>query len=340
MSTCCRFAICLLSCLFWIQTVAAQDTTERAWSLGGLAFGDLYHVPSHHLPEGDGATGAVLRRGYLTFDIDFTTNWFARARLELNQDGEFESYDFELDFKDLYTGWNLGRHKLIAGLTGTPTFDLIESIWGARYLARTPMDMQGVASRDTGVYVKGPLNASGTLGYRVMAAAPVEFGAESNPNDRQMGALSWSPNPALSFDLYLDFEERSGPFDRTTWQAFAGYKTDTLRWGVQYSNQDREADPSLELASAFLVTASGENSNFIGRVDRIIEPSPKGNNISYIPFDPSAPATMLIGGWEYRFNPHFRITPNLVMINYDRNDEGVRPETDLHLRLTMFLDFE
>ena len=53
-----------------------------------------------------------------------------------------------------------GRHRVLFGLSPTPTLDLIESIWGFRYLARTPMDLQGVASRDT---VKGPLNAARTL---------------------------------------------------------------------------------------------------------------------------------------------------------------------------------
>ena len=78
----------------------------------------------------------------------------------------------------------------------------------------------------------------------------------------------------------------------------------------------------------------------IGRVDRILEPSPKGDNISYIPFDPSARATMFLAGLEYRFNEKFRLTPNLILTIYDRNDEGERPNDDLHLRLTFFLDLE
>ena len=127
-------------------------------SVGGLLFGDFYAVPSNHLPEGDGAAGLVLRRGYLTFDADFTENWFGRMRFELNQSGEFETYRFDATIKDLHLGWNIGRQKLLLGLSPTPTFDLIESIWGSRYLARTPMDLQGVPSRDTGFSLKGPIN--------------------------------------------------------------------------------------------------------------------------------------------------------------------------------------
>ncbi len=52
--------------------------------------------------------------------------------------------------------WTLGRQHLLVGLSPTPTIDLIESIWGLRYLARTPMDLQGVASRGTGISREWP----------------------------------------------------------------------------------------------------------------------------------------------------------------------------------------
>ena len=49
---------------------------------------------------------------------------------------------------------------------------------------------------------------------------------------------------------------------------------------------------------------------------------------------------MLVAAWEYRISDHFRVTPNTIMISYDRNDQGIRPETDFFLRLTLFADFE
>jgi hypothetical protein len=307
---------------------------------GGLFFGDFYHVPSHHSAAGDGATGLVLRRGYLTLDADFSEKWFGRLRFEANQSGEFETYSFKADVKDLYLGRKLGRHQLLLGLSPTPTFDLIESAWGLRYLARTPMDLQGVASRDTGISVRGPLNDVGTLSYRAMAGASLEFGSDSGDGEKWMGALTWRPAESWTLDLYADHENFSGPGDRTTLQAFLGYGAEALRWGLQYSNQDREANPPLELASAFLVRGLGARASLIGRVDRLLEPSPKGDGISYLPIDPSARATMYFAGLEYRLNPHLTLTPNAVVTTYDRNDQGARPETDAYLRLTLFVDFE
>jgi len=330
----------LASLLLFMPAIATGDENKPTLSLGGLAFGDIYAIPSNHLEEGDGAAGLVLRRGYLTFDADFSENWFGRLRFELNQSGEFETYTFSANFKDLYMGWNLGRQRLLLGLAPTPTFDLIESIWGFRYLVRTPLDLHGVASRDNGVSLKGPVNASGTFAYRVMFGAKVDFGGETDDGNRMMGALTWKPSPKWSVDLYTDHEWLPGPHDRTTIQAFVGYRSDTLSWGAQYSHQDREEDPTLEVASVFARGRVGEKTRLVGRIDRLIKPSPRGNNITYIPFDPTAPATTFIGGLEFQVTPHFFITPNTVVTYYDHNDLGVRPKTDLHLRLTLFINFE
>ena len=305
----------------------------------GLVFGDAYYLPSNHLPAGDGAAGLVMRRLYLTMDVDFSERWFGRLRWEQNQSGEFETYTFDGGWKDIYLGANLGRQKLIAGLTSTPTFDVIESIWGARYLMRTPMDLQGVASRDTGIFGAGPLNASGSLSYRAMWAFPVDFGKDSDPNERWMGALNWKPAPGWTLDFYASHEPREGPHDRTTAQAFAAYEGEALRWGLLYSNQDRQEDPPLELASAFVVTDLDGKNSLLARIDRLIEPSPKGNDIAYIPFDPSAKATLYLGAWERRLTPELMLTPNILAIRYDRNDKGERPRTDLYLRLTLFWRF-
>jgi hypothetical protein len=155
-----------------------------------------------------------------------------------------------------------------------------------------------------------------------------------------MAALSWQPDPWWTFDLYVDYERLAGNFDRSSWQVFAGYQTPRLRWGAQYSAQDRERDPTLELASAFVVGQASDRIGLIARLDRIIEPSPAGDNIAYLPFDPSAPATMLLAGVEFRPTRHLTVTPNIVSTWYDRAEDGSRPTRDLHWRITAFFNFE
>ena len=221
------YGLLLAGCLS-LQSAAADE--EDPFSLGWLIFGDVYTMPSHHTAEGDGASGVVIRRGYLTANFDIGENWWGRARIEVNQDGEFESYGFEAEFKDLYLARNFGAHEWIFGLSPTLTFDLIESIWDARYLMRTPMDLQGVASRDTGIAIRGPIGDS-QFSYRLMGATGSEFGAESGDGRKWMAALNWTSQSGIEVDLYTDFEKLAGPTDRTTAQVFVGQETETLRWG-------------------------------------------------------------------------------------------------------------
>jgi hypothetical protein len=334
--------LCIALALVCAVTGWAESTDEptRSFKIGGLLFGDAYHIASHHTEEGEGATGLVLRRGYLTFDAVFSEALFGRLRFEVNQSGEFETYDFEVDFKDLFLGWHVGRHELKFGLSPTPTFDLIESIWGLRSLARTPMDLQGVASRDTGVSGTGPLNRSGSWSYRAMVGAGTEFGTETGDGRKWMLAVNWEFLPDLMLDLYADYEVLPGPTDRRTLQAFIGSNADRLRWGLMYSDQDRQDDPPLKLASAFVIRPINDVVSLIGRVDRLLEPSVQGDNIAYIPFDPTARATFFIGGVEIRVKPRFWFTPNIIYTTYDENDDGVRPRSDIHLRVTLFANFE
>ena len=325
----------LLAC-----AAAGADEPESRIDVGWLAFGDLYSVPAYHDPDGEDATGLVLRRAYLTLDADFATHWFGRLRFEANQAGEFEDYDVDVDFKDAYVGRDFGEHRLVIGLSPTLTFDLIEDFWGLRYLARTPMDLQGLPSRDTGIALRGPLTADGRVRYRVMLGDGDEFGTDSGDGVKTMAAMSWHPDSRWTVDLFADYEVLPGPADRTTLQGFVGYATEAFRWGLQYSHQDRENDPTLELASGFLVARTGKRTSLIARIDRLLKPSPEGDTIDYLPFDPSAKATMFIGALEVRYNEHYALTPNVVVKRYDENDAGERPDTDLHLRLTLFIDFD
>jgi len=155
-----------------------------------------------------------------------------------------------------------------------------------------------------------------------------------------MGAVGWQPAAGWTIDLYADYEALDGPRDRSTRQLFLAYQADKWRWGLQYSDQDRQNDPPLELASAFLVSRLTERTRLVGRVDRLLEPSPRGDGISYLPMDPSARATMMFAGLEFQINSQVFLTPNTVVTVYDRNDQGVQPKTDVHLRLTLFVDFE
>jgi len=330
-------ALCIPFLIFSQEEKSAQENPFDL-KLKGLLFGDIYYVQKSHIPEANEIGGAVMRRTYLTFDASYKKKWFSRIRIEANQSGEYQTYDFEAEVKDLFIGYKAKNHKFIAGLSPSRTFDLIESVWELRYLMRTPMDLQGVASRDFGLSAEGLISSKLNLSYRAMIGAGTEFGNETGDGLKYMGAISWRPNERLVIDFYADHEKLSGEADRTMYQFFVGCKNEELklRWGIQYSNQYREEEPKLELLSAFIVGRIYKKISAAARVDRILHPSPRGSNISYIPFSPDSKATMLIGGFEIPTGKYFTFTPNIVSILYDTNNDGYKPTTDLSYRLTIF----
>ena len=307
------------------------------FKFGFLAFGDLFTVPSHHLPEAEGDVSAWIRRIYLTSDFNLSKKFFARIRFEINQDGDFESSAFTIDFKDVYLRWSVGRHQLFFGLSPTPTFDLIDRIWGYRHLEKTPLDLQGIASRDNGIAVLGPLSRSGKLRYRFMLGTGHDIGKETEDGKKIMGAITLGDEDGFLVDFYGGYQEKPGDTDRTTFQVFTHYRFPKGHVGLQYAYQDRQEDPRLEVASAYGVVDLSPKMSLIGRVDRLLAPSPKGNDIPYLPFDPSAKATLFIGGLEWRPHRSVSLMPNIEAIFYDDPDDGEKPKNDLLLRITFYI---
>jgi hypothetical protein len=306
----------------------------------GFFFGDLYYIPSHHTAEGDGASGGVLRRLLLTADATLDDHWSARARLEAYHEGAFENYEMTHRVLDLGVTRELGDHRLSAGLIPTITYDVMEDFWGKRYLVRTAPDIQGIAARDLGVKLMGPLSSGRGLSYRVMYGSKETWEADKNPFDKVMGGVTWRGNGGWLVDAYGDWESRPGPYDRTTWQFLVGKKTDQYTLGLEYLNQDRDEDPDLELATLLGVLKLGGRWSLMGQLHRLFKPSVKGNDIAYIPFDPTAKATNLVGGLEYRVNEHVTLSPNIVWTRYGINESGMKPDDDLHLRFTFYVNFE
>ena len=268
------------------------------------------------------------------------TSGLAELRLEAYHEGAFENYEMTHRVLDLGVTKKLGDHQLSGGLIPTITYDVMEAFWGKRYLVRTAPDIQGIAARDVGLKLSGPLSVAEGLSYRVMYGAKATWEADKNPFNKVMGGITWRGSTGLLIDAYIDSESRPGAYDRSTVQFLVGKKTEQYTLGLEYLNQDRGEDPDLELATLMGVKKLGGPWSVMAQLHRLFKPSVKGNDIAYIPFDPTAKATNLVAGVEYRVNPHFTVSPNIVWTHYGVNELGVKPDDDVHLRLTFYVNFE
>jgi hypothetical protein len=312
--------------------------------ISGLLFGDAYAVVTHHDPDVDGQWGFWLRRGYLTFDVDVAKAWSARFRLEVNSPGDFESSAKMTPFvKDAWVAWKDGGNELYFGVSPSPTFELVEGLWGFRSVEKTPLDLYRLgSSRDFGVAWKGRA-VDGKLSWHAMLGNGAGEGGETNEGKKAMLSVAFRPTAELVVEAYADTEDRPDSTDRRTFHAFAGYKGARSRYGVEYATQRRTAtevpDQTVAVASLFGAWDVGEKLSLLARVDRAFDGIPDAGAIPYLGLAADTKFDLAIFGVEYRVHRMISVIPNLEYVAYRETDGVPAPADDLIARLTLYVRF-
>ncbi|MCF6268142.1 MAG: hypothetical protein L3J41_00355 [Melioribacteraceae bacterium] len=326
-------------------TIAQENSSGK---FSGYMMADYYYNVEQHNPELNDKHGFRFRRVYFTYDYKIDNNFSTRLRLEMNNDGNYDSAESMIPFvKDAYLAYKLGNQKAYFGISSPPTFNLIEKIWGYRSVEKTPLDLQRMASsRDFGFAIKGKFDSAGKFNYHVMYGNGSANRQEIDKGKSFMASLSYWITKQIVFEVYGDYADREGKADTYITQGFIGYKSELLHGGVLYTYQklyakdDSKNSINLNLLSLFLSGNVAKNIKLIGRIDRMFEPNPVGERIAYTPFDNSASSTMFLTGVEYKAAAKVSIIPNIQYVKYDKNDSGITPASDLYAKLTLFWKFK
>lgn len=340
--------LCLILLAVAAPAAAQGGSSLPEWlertELSILAFGDAYWVVDHHDPAVEGENGFWFRRIYLTVDHRLDETFDLRVRLEASSPGDFESSDrLEPFFKDAWLRWRGEDLSLIAGLSPTPTWAVIESFWGYRAVEKTPLDLQRMgSSRDLGLAVQGRVGAGERLRYHAMLGNGSGTRGETDSGKKVALAVDYDLTENLFIEVYGDFEDRDDDEERTTLQAFAGWSWTGGRAGLQVAHQERDgrsASRDLDLASLFAVFDLSDRLSVLGRVDRMFDPNPEGERIAYIPFSDRAESLFVLAGLDVRLSEAVSVIPNVEAVFYDDAVAGADPDDDLFARVTLFVRF-
>ncbi len=339
-----RFAVVLVALTMFSSALVADEKPKEKFS--GYMFGDFYWVAANHLKDIEDQNGFWLRRIYFTYDRSIGEAFSVRLRLEMNSPGDFTSSSKLTPFvKDAYLKWKSGKTQVILGISPTPTWEVIEKVWGYRSVEKTPLDLQKMgSSRDFGVAVKGSLDSEGKVKYHLMFANGSGTKSETNKGKKAMLSLGLYPSKHLIAEAYTDWNDLPGGNDVFTFQGFLALKGEKGRIGVQFAHQTHKVedgeDIELRVGSLFAALQTSDKVALFGRVDRMFEPNPSGHKISYIPFDPEAQSTFLLGGLDFTPEKTVHLMPNVEVVVYDEVAPGVKPDTDVIPRFTFFYIFK
>lgn len=335
-----KLALTILICFLTTVPLFAAETPQ----FSGYMFGDYYWVAGNHNADLEGRNGFWFRRIYFTFDQKLTDRFSVRLRFEMASPGDFtSSTNMEPFVKDAFLRYSWGRHQLILGLSPTPTWEVIEKHWGYRSVEKTPLDLQKFgSSRDLGIALLGSLDSAKKIRYHLMVANGSGTKGETNEGKKFLASLGFYPTESFFFEIYGDYDDRPGETDRFTLQGFLGLKGNWGRLGLQYAHQTRQVevgdDLELDIASIFGVLKLSDKTFVFARYDRMFDPNPDGSKIAYIPFDPAAKSNFIVAGFDFHLADKIQLMPNIEIVFYDEVD-GVRPDTDVIPRLTLYYKF-
>ena len=317
---------------------------EGKWGkLSGLMFGDYYNVYAHNHDEYKNLNGFWFRRIYFTYENKLSESLTVRLRLELASSGDFNSPSEAILplVKDAYLKWRFKpNHEMLIGISESPTWRIIEKTWGHRFLEKTPLDLQKWgSSRDFGIGVRGNIITNGKLRYYIMLGNGSGTKSESNKGKKLLSSITWFPTDKLIFEVYGDWNDNTNHTDWITGQIFGAYKGPKFMLGMQYAVQERQGETentTLQIFSTFATYKMNDKWGLVGRLDRNFDPNPKGESISYIPFNDTASNIFYVFGVDFSPWKNVTFTPNVEIVSYDINNEGITPSTDVYGRLTFY----
>ncbi len=336
-----QIIVSLLGLILFSTNVWSQENGK----ISGYIFGDLYYMAANHNKEIEGNNGVWIRRVYLTYDKGLSEEFSMRLRLEMNTAGDFTSKSkMTPAVKDAYLKWKKGSHSVYLGISPTPTWSVVEKVWGYRSVEKTPLDLQKFgSSRDFGLAAKGSFDEDKVFNYHIQIANGNSNSSETNKGKKYMLSLTAKTKGGFIVEGYVDYDERPEHSSRTTLQGFAAYQSKSYRFGLQLAQQNRqvkgEDDAQFRIASAFATAKFTETTSAYARIDRTFEANSSGEKISYIPFDKTAPSTFIVAGLDFTPIKNVHLMPNIEAITYGENDAGLTPDSDIIPRLSFYFKF-
>jgi len=328
--------------LFLLMIANFQNEVFAQGKISGYIFGDYYYIFSQNNDALKNQNGFWIRRAYFTYDYKFNDNFDSRIRLELNSPGDFKTKDTIKAFlKDGYLAYKKGNHKIIIGLSPSPTWEFIEEFWMYRSAEKTPLDLYKLgSSRDIGIAFKGAFDADKTFSYHIFIGNGEGDKSEINKSKKIMSSLLFNFAKNIYFELYADYVLGEGSKNNSVIQGFLGYKRENFRIGLSFSHIKIEQVANIEklnlnVASLFLIFNPTDKISAFARLDKVDKPLPWGTSISYAPFNNSYAFTNFIAGMDFKILQSISIIPNIMIVKYDESD--IKPvNNDFYAKLTFF----
>ncbi len=306
----------ILICFVWARPSEAADTAFK-----GVMTADYYYIASGSQKK---ENGFRFRRIYLTHDLKWNDAFSGRVRLEAVDAGFGSGKKMEPFVKHAYLRVTKDRHAIYMGLSGTPTWNVSESVWGYRAIERTIMDLNKIASSaDMGLAYRARLDDNGEVNAQMMLGNGSGTRSEADKHKKIYGLLHFKPG-MLTATAYADWEKRAGNRDRTTLAGFAGLIHEKFHGGLEGFVQWR-GNVQARGISLFGAGRIGDKTKAFARGDFFDPDDASARDREYF----------FVGGLDFEPAKDIHIMPNVMGTAFQALDV----DAEVIPRLTLYVKF-
>ncbi|MDZ7717493.1 MAG: hypothetical protein U5K72_01585 [Balneolaceae bacterium] len=346
------------------QTSSEDEPKLEVW---GYVFGDMYWKADgdealwgrgEFMNTEKNAIGGNLRRIYVGFDHDISSNLTTRVLFETNSGTIDPSGKFSPIVKLGYIRWNvpvdfLHNNVVSVGLIPTPIFSFPEKSFGYRSVEKEALDARGIGrSADQGISYSATFDENSNFGFTTL----VGNGTGNRPTETKRLEYTGSVfakflDSRLTVETMFNYKSQGDDRENSILRGFLGYETDRFRLGgevariinnVETAQGFNEVKPLLySVFAAFNIPRISNDLEFFGRYDRFDPDTDFSTNKIY-PNDLRffSNQSLVILGLKYQPIERVSIMPNLYFNIYDeKRDEIEDRKTDIILRTTIYYSF-
>jgi len=236
----------------------------------GLMFSN-FHVG---LNKGASPTAFEVTRAYLGYEFQMNKNFSSKILIDIGSPDDVSQYSLLRRFayfKDAYLQYAEGKLTVRFGIVPLQAFRLQEQVWGHRYIYKTVLDQNGLASSaDLGTYIN--FKASKVVEFDFTAMNGEGFSSPQTDYTFKTGfGCTITPLKGLMIRFYGDLASKNS--DQITLVNFLAYQIDKkLAAGFEYNlryNDKYEMNHDREMFSAYFTYDFNEKFQVFGRYDKI-----------------------------------------------------------------------
>ncbi len=254
-------------------------------------------------------SGFDLDRAYLGTSFKYKDDFSGTVVLDFGTAGNSSSFNKVAYLKNAYLTYKSNDFQTSFGLVKTLNFSVQESFWGYRYVAKSYVDEESLASSaDMGITasykfsdaIKADVQIVNGEGYKLIASDDVD-------NKYAYGVgLTVTPIESLTMRLFYDINTVEEGEDKTLLSAFVGYKADSFKIGAEYNvcnNYKNVKDAEVSGFSIYSTVNLNEKFDIYARYD-----STEGDGSTAAE---AKEESRIWAGLQYNVNKLLKISPNI-----------------------------